>query len=132
MKTSCTTSSPVAWSPTMNAASLTSPGRCTRYASAKPDPADGGGPPAVSSGLYRPALGLLPPTLPPPLIGCLRPLSAILPSPGWGANTSPGGIGELTANDERRVVASGTWIPGRLQPLPGGARGLLGVGAVHG
>src|SRR5580692_4282053 len=74
VKTSWTTSSPVAWSPTMNAASLTSPGRCTRYASAKPDPADDGGRSAVSSGAYLSAPGLMPTTLHAPVIGCLRPL----------------------------------------------------------
>src|SRR5580692_801067 len=93
VKTSWTTSSPVAWSPTMNAASFTSPGRCTRYASAKPDPADDAGRSAVSSGVYRSAPGLMSTTLHAPLIGCLRPLSTILRSPVWGANTPEGGIG---------------------------------------
>src|SRR5579863_10056010 len=96
-KTSWTTSSPVAWSPTMNAASFTSPGRCTRYASAKPDPADDVGRSAVSSAAYRSALGLIPTTLHAPAIGCLRPLSTILRSPGWGANTSDEPHGELRA-----------------------------------
>src|SRR6266567_3967744 len=77
----------------MNAASLTSPGRCTWYASAKPDSADDVGRSAVSSGVYRSAPGLMPTTLHTPVIGCLRPLSTILRSPGWGANTTEGGIG---------------------------------------
>src|SRR5579871_1643944 len=63
VKTSWTTSSPVAWSPVTNAASLTSPGRCTRYASVKPDSADDAGRSAVASGVCRSALGLMPTTL---------------------------------------------------------------------
>src|SRR6185369_17036129 len=72
----------------MNAASLTSPGRCTRYASAKPDPADDVGRSAVSSGVYRSAPGLMLTTLHAPVIGCLRPLSTILRSSGWGATSA--------------------------------------------
>src|SRR6476469_6689938 len=75
----------------MNAASLTSPGPCTRYASAKPDPAGDVGRSAVSSGVYRSAPGLMPTTLHAPVIGCLRPLSTILRSPGWGASTPESG-----------------------------------------